>query len=98
MERFMEWYHIREDCSLWTRRMCEIVLPGTALELKLSKEWSYQELYLASLEAAAKLCRIPKYRIYTVEELRDAVTEKMSGKSREEKEKLPVFTLFFDKN
>ena len=97
MERFMEWYHIRDERSLWVRRMSEIVLPGTALELKLSKEWNYQELYLASLEATAKLCRISKYRIYTVEELRDAVMEKMDGKSREEKDELPVFTMFFDR-
>lgn len=96
--RFMEWYHIHEEQSRWMRCMTEIVLPGTALELKLSKEWNYQELYLASLEATAKLCRIPKYRVYTVEELRDAVVKKMDGKSREEKEELPVFTLFFDRD
>lgn len=97
MGRFMEWYHIWDERSLWVRRMSEIVLPGTALELKLSKEWNYRELYLASLEATAKICRISKYRIYTVEELRDAVVKKMDGKSREEKDGLPVFTLFFDR-
>ena len=95
--RFMEWYHIHEEKSQWLRCMTEIVLPGTALELKLSREWNYQELYLAALEATAKLCRIAKYRIYTVEELRDAVLEKMNGMTREEKDELPVFTLFFDR-
>ena len=95
--RFMEWYHIHEEKSQWLRCMTEIVLPGTALELKLSREWNYQELYLAALEATAKLCRISKYRIYTVEELRDAVLKKMNGMTREEKDELPVFTLFFDK-
>ncbi len=98
MERFMEWYHVRDERSMWLRRMSEIVLPGTALELKLSREWNYQELYLAALEATAKLCRIHKYRIYTVEELRDAVVKKMSGKTREEKDEFPVFTLFFDRS
>ena len=95
--RFMEWYHIHEEKSQWLRCMTEIVLPGTALELKLSREWNYQELYLAALEATAKLCRISKYRIYTVEELRDAVLKKMNGMTREEKDELPVFTLFFDR-
>ena len=95
--RFMEWYHIHEEKSQWLRCMTEIVLPGTALELKLSREWNYQELYLAASEATAKLCRIAKYRIYTVEELRDAVLEKMNGMTREEKDELPVFTLFFDR-
>ena len=95
--RFMDWYHIHEEKSQWLRCMTEIVLPGTALELKLSREWNYQELYLAALEATAKLCRISKYRIYTVEELRDAVLEKMNGMTREEKDELPVFTLFFDR-
>ncbi|MCI6043504.1 patatin-like phospholipase family protein [bacterium] len=95
--RFMEWYHIHEESSQWLRCMTEIVLPGTALELKLSREWNYQELYLAALEATAKLCRISKYRIYAVEELRDAVLKKMNGMTREEKNELPVFTLFFDR-
>ena len=95
--RFMEWYHIHEEKSQWLRCMTEIVLPGTALELKLSREWNYQELYLAALEATAKLCRISKYRIYTVEELRDTVLKKMNGMTREEKDELPVFTLFFDR-
>lgn len=95
--RFMEWYHIHEERSQWLRCMTEIVLPGTVLELKLSREWNYQELYLAALEATAKLCRISKYRIYAVEELRDAVLKKMNGMTREEKNELPVFTLFFDR-
>lgn len=91
----MEWYHLKEERSQWLRCMTEIVLPGTALELKLSREWNYEELYLASLEATAKICRIPKYRIYTVEELREAVTEKLRGMNAEEREELPVFALFF---
>ncbi|NCB92899.1 MAG: patatin-like phospholipase family protein [Clostridia bacterium] len=95
-ERFMEWYHIKDDEKLWTRRMVETVLPGTVMELKLSKDWTYGELYMASLEATAKLCRIPKYRVYTVEELKMAVENKMRRFSKEEKETLPVFALFFD--
>ncbi|MBS6196476.1 MAG: patatin-like phospholipase family protein [Clostridiales bacterium] len=95
-ERLMDWYHIRGESGSWVREMVELVLPGTALELKLSREWDYRELYLAILEATAKLCRISKYRIYTVEELRRAVTKKMAGMAPEKKEELPAFALFFD--
>ena len=45
--------------------------------LKLSKDWSYRELYLSMLEAAARLCRIQKYKIYTLKELQDKVKEKL---------------------
>ena len=76
--------------------MTQIVFPGTALELKLEKDWNYQELYLACLEATAKICRVPKYRIYTVEELRNCVTGRIARMTQEEKEELPVFALFFD--
>lgn len=96
VRRFMECYHVREDFGLWMRSMTEVALPGTAMELKLGKSWDYRELYLASLEATAKLCRVPKYRIYTVEELREAVIRKLSAMTDEEKEKLPIFAMFFD--
>lgn len=96
MEKFMEWYHVREEKSVWVRCMTQIVFPGTALELKLEKDWNYQELYLACLEATAKICRVPKYRIYTVEELRNCVIERISRMTKEEIEQLPVFALFFD--
>ena len=41
------------------------------------KDWSYRELYLSMLEAAARLCRIRKYKIYTLKELQDRVKEKL---------------------
>lgn len=95
-EELMEWYHIREERESWVRGMVEVVLPGTALELKLAREWDYRDLYLAALEATAKLCRISKYRIYTLEELREAVAAKLVNMMPEEKKELPVFILFFD--
>lgn len=95
--RLVEWYHIREERAQWIRCLMEMILPGTAMDLKLSRDWNYRELYLAALEATAKLCRIPKYRIYTVEELQEAVEEKLKEMDPEKKEKLPVFSLFFDK-
>lgn len=96
MEKFMDWYHVREEKRAWVRCMTQIVFPGTALELKLEKDWNYQELYLACLEATAKICRVPKYRIYTVEELRNCVMGRIARMTQEEKEELPVFALFFD--
>jgi NTE family protein len=95
-ERFLQWYHIRTEPEQQVRGMVEVVLPGTALELKLSRDWSYRELYLACLEATAKLCRVPKYRVYTVDELRLAVEKKMAGLMPEEKDAMPIFTMFFD--
>jgi len=69
---------------------------GTALELKLSREWNYKELYLAALEATAKLCRVSKYQIYTVEGLVEKIQEKLDRMPQEEREKLPAFTAFFE--
>ena len=44
MEKFMDWYHVREEKRAWIRCMTQIVFPGTALELKLEKDWNYQGL------------------------------------------------------
>ena len=44
--------------------------------LKLSIGNSDKELYLGMLEATAKLLRIPKYRIYTVDQLLEMVYKK----------------------
>lgn len=60
-----------------------------ALELKLV-DWDYRKLYLGMLEATAKLCRVPKYRIYKVEELLLAVWEQKSV-LLEEKSTIPAF-------
>ena len=54
-----------------------LILPVLAEEMKLSKDWNYRELYLALLEATAKLCRVSKYRIYTLEQLQEAVYGKL---------------------
>lgn len=59
------------------RNLTEIILPVIAEELKLPKDWSYRELYLSMLEAVARLCRIRKYKIYTLKELQDRVKEKL---------------------
>ena len=39
-----------------------------ASELRIT-DWDYKDLYLSILEATAKICRVPKYHIYTAGEL-----------------------------
>ena len=92
--RVLGWYHISECGDGWVRAMVEKVFPGIAMELKISREWTYRELYLAVLEATAKICRVPKYRVYTVKELSEEVQEKMKEMSLEYLEELPVFVWF----
>ena len=53
-----------------------------AFVLKLPLGYTDKKLYMAMLEASAKLLRIPKYRIYTVEELESEVA-KQYNKNRE---------------
>lgn len=85
-----------DNCkSRQVRNLTEIVLPVIADEMKLSKEWSYKELYLSMLEAAAKLCRIQKYKIYTLEELQKKVKDKLQGLQGEE---IPAFIQIISKD
>ena len=76
-EYLMDTYQLSRDPSLFLRNMTEVILPVLAEEMKLSKDWNYRELYLALLEATAKLCRVSKYRIYTLEQLQEAVYGKL---------------------
>lgn len=76
-EYLMDTYQLSRDPNLFLRNMTEVILPVLAEEMKLSKEWDYRELYLSMLEATAKLCRVPKYRIYTLSQLQDAVYGKL---------------------
>lgn len=70
------------------RRYVEAVLPKMARELRLG-EWDYEKLYLSILEATAKLARIPKYRIYTAEELLEEIRK--NKEILEEEDDLPDF-------
>ncbi len=71
------------------RRFLESRLGQVAHELKLSPGWTYQELYLAVLEATARLLQIKKYRIYTIYELEAAVAARRHKLT--EKDKAPSF-------
>ena len=70
------------------RRYVEAVLPKMARELRLG-EWDYEKLYLSILEATAKLARVPKYRIYTAEELLEEIRK--NKENLEEEDDLPDF-------
>lgn len=64
-----------------TRNYMELALGAVASDLKLGKDWSYKELYISILEAAAKLLRVQKYKIYTIEEFKEEVQNKAKIKS-----------------
>ena len=87
-EYLMEVCQITKEPKQYVRNMTEIVLPVMAEELKLSKDWNYKELYLSMLEATARLCRISKYKIYTLRELQDKVYKKLYRLSGQE---VPAF-------
>ena len=80
-----EWYYekILEELS-------EIEKAEIAFILKLPLGYTDVELYLAMLEASAKLLHVPKYRIYKVQELEEAVASRY--KDLEDKLHLPRFT------
>lgn len=88
-------YKLELQESRAVRNLTEIILPVIAEEMKLSKDWSYKELYLSILEATAKICRIQKYKIYTLQELQDKVREKLLILEGEE---LPAFVQIISKD
>ena len=63
-------------------------------KLRLSPKKNATELYLAMLEASAKLMRVPKYEIYTVDELLMKVQERY--RRYREQEQLPDFVHFIN--
>ncbi|WP_236354954.1 patatin-like phospholipase family protein [Konateibacter massiliensis] len=74
------YYKIDTSKELLTRSYLEFVLNAVAAELKLGKEWTYGGLYISTLEAAAKLLRVQKYKIYTIEAFRKEVLQKARAK------------------
>ncbi len=64
------------NASINIRKFLETVCPNLAVALKLNKEWTYHELYISLLELCAKTLRIPKYRIYTEEDLISLIRDK----------------------
>lgn len=79
-----EWYYVEKLKFLRDIERAEIVFA-----LKLPLGVSDSELYLGMLEAAAKLLRIPKYQIYTVDELAAEVDRRY--RMREDQMNFPRF-------
>lgn len=81
-----EWYERR------MREITDIEKAELAFVLKIGPGYTDKVLYMAMLEAAAKLMRVPKYCIYTVDELRKLVRERYERLADfEEMEGLPGF-------
>lgn len=91
-------YYIEQTREAWyyekiLEGLSEIEKAEIAFVLRLARKFSDTEFYLSMLEASAKLLRIPKYRIYTVSELEQAVWEKYD--KRKDKMNLPRFVHIF---
>lgn len=71
------YYIEQEHLDAWYERrmrdLTELEKRALAIVLKLPVSGTDKELYMGMLEAAAKFLRIPKYRIYKVDELRETV-------------------------
>ncbi len=78
--------------SLYTRGMLEVILPLVAEELKLARDWSYFDLYLALLELCAKYMHVQKYYIYTEQELVEKIRTKYElRKKNHDSKEIPSF-------
>lgn len=92
LEGFMYYLEQTHDEAYYEELMKEIreiEKAEIAFVLKLPLGFSDQELFMGMLEAAAKLLRIPKYQIYTVDELYDIVYKKYE--TRNDQLNLPRF-------
>lgn len=77
------------------RMILEEVLPSLATGLKLKPDWTYKEMYLGILEAAARALRVQRFHIYTEEELLKEVLEKGEIARRSGKE-IPIYVDLLD--
>ncbi len=89
MQGLLEAYELSTEPEQQLRNYLEVLLPLLAARLKLPKDWSYSSLYLAILESAARLLKVPRYRIYTVQELLEAVKDRFGKK--EDTEEFPEY-------
>lgn len=83
-----EWYYEKILEGLSEMEKAEI-----AFVLRMSRKYTEKDLYLAMLEASAKLLRVPKYQIYTVRQLEREVCERYE--QRKDKINLPRFVHMF---
>lgn len=73
------------------RNLLEWDLPGLALDFKLGGDWNYKDLYIALLEASAKLLKIQKYKVYTDGELLLEIVKRWNRLDEEEQNEMPDF-------
>lgn len=59
------------------RILLEEICPKIAAQLKLSKAWTYQQLYFAVLEYLARKVRLRKFKIYTEDNFRQELLSKI---------------------
>lgn len=90
---YIEQTHDEEYYKKMLDGITEIEKAEMAFILKLSLGFSDKDLYMAMLEASAKLLRIPKYQIYTVDELKSVLCERYEALA--DKVNLPRFTHMF---
>ena len=83
----------REECYYVEimKLLSELEKTEYRFKLKLPIGCSDRELFYGMLEASAKLMRIPKYNIYTADELWNETSRKYETRTDEGKEKLPKF-------
>ena len=83
----------REECYYVEimKLLSELEKTEYRFKLKLPIGCSDRELFYGMLEASAKLMRIPKYNIYTADELWNETSRKYGTLTDEGKEKLPKF-------
>ena len=70
---YLEQTHEEEYYDRLLGDMREIEKAEIAFVLKLPLGYTNKELFLGMLEATAKLLQIPKYQVYTVDQLYDIV-------------------------
>lgn len=88
LQALSEEYRLSGEPENLMRNLLEVLLPAFAGELKLPRDWNYMDVYMGMLEATAKLLRVPKYQIYTTDDLREKILEKYG----EEEIALPPFS------
>ena len=83
----------REECYYVEimKLLSELEKTEYRFKLKLPIGCADRELFYGMLEASAKLMRIPKYNIYTADELWNETSRKYETLTDEGKEKLPKF-------
>lgn len=94
-------YYIDQDhAEVWyenrMKHLSEIEKAELGLVLKLKPGVSDKLLYLAMLEAGAKLMKVPKYHIYTVDELREQVAKRYEEQA--DQTELPGIHAYIDTN